>query len=62
MSDEETWNAEENLFLQQVEAFYTSWSFTKLCAKKCNILKAERNPNLSDGETNCLSTFNIFQF
>ena len=51
----ETWTNDENMFLQQVEAFYTSWSFTKLCAQKCNLFKAERSPVLSDSETNCLS-------
>lgn len=60
MSDEELFNENESKFMHQVENFYTALSFAKVCAQKCNILKAERRSTLNENEVTCLSKFGFY--
>ena len=55
MSDEEGFSSDENVFIHQVENFYTAFSLAKLCAQKCNIIRAEKSNTLTNKETDCLS-------
>ena len=55
MSEEEVFNENENLFLHQVENFYTAFGFAKLCAQRCNILRPVKFNTLEENETECLS-------
>ncbi len=58
MSEEELFNNDENMFLHQVENFYTAWGLVKICAQKCNLFKAGAGNTLTDNDSKCLSITN----
>jgi hypothetical protein len=61
MSDE-VFSEDEGLFLRMVDNFYSAYSLTKVCARKCDILKPTRTDSLSSSETECLSKSSNEQF